>query len=161
MRLACADTKLQCSVFLGIKYGSLAMLKTNASVGKEESAGSIIVTASGACIYGYCFRSPFDGGVKVAGIRNGAGPIDCAQDIFHKLIRRLMISAQTVQARPRTSLAFEKELADPWTKRDQHGTNICISIGEDEYPSQCHLSRNHRGSWISSVGTQSYNLRLL
>ncbi|KAF8532515.1 3-oxoacyl-reductase [Gautieria morchelliformis] len=46
------------SVFLGIKYGSLAMLKTNASVGKEEPAGSIIVTAS------------------VAGIRAGAGTID-------------------------------------------------------------------------------------
>ncbi|KAF8590932.1 NAD(P)-binding protein [Ramaria rubella] len=46
------------SVFLGVKHGSLAMLKTNPSLGKDESGGSIIVTAS------------------VAGIRSGAGSID-------------------------------------------------------------------------------------
>jgi hypothetical protein len=33
----------------------MAMLKTNASVGKEESAGSIIVTASGADHHAYTF----------------------------------------------------------------------------------------------------------
>lgn len=35
------------SVFLAVKYGSLAMLKPNPSVGKHESGGSIILTASG------------------------------------------------------------------------------------------------------------------
>lgn len=35
------------SIFLAIKYASAAMLKTNASRGKTESGGSIILTASG------------------------------------------------------------------------------------------------------------------
>ncbi|KAJ3550003.1 hypothetical protein NMY22_g674 [Coprinellus aureogranulatus] len=46
------------SVFLAVKYGSSAMLKTNPSKGKDRSGGSIILTAS------------------TAGIRSGAGPID-------------------------------------------------------------------------------------
>ncbi|KIJ51436.1 hypothetical protein M422DRAFT_158636 [Sphaerobolus stellatus SS14] len=46
------------SVFLAVKHASLSMLKSNPSVGKEESGGSIILTAS------------------VAGIRSGAGSID-------------------------------------------------------------------------------------
>ncbi|EJD03154.1 NAD-binding protein [Fomitiporia mediterranea MF3/22] len=46
------------SVFLAIKYASIAMAKPNLSCGKSESGGSIILTAS------------------VAGIRSGAGPID-------------------------------------------------------------------------------------
>ncbi|KAJ8522464.1 hypothetical protein ONZ45_g921 [Pleurotus djamor] len=46
------------SCFLAIKYASKAMLKTNPIRGKENSRGSIILTAS------------------VAGIRSGAGPID-------------------------------------------------------------------------------------
>ncbi|KAF8530492.1 sex determination protein tasselseed-2 [Hysterangium stoloniferum] len=46
------------SVFLAVKHASLAMLKVNASAGKEDTAGSIILTAS------------------VAGLRSGAGPID-------------------------------------------------------------------------------------
>ncbi|KAF9529432.1 hypothetical protein CPB83DRAFT_852675 [Crepidotus variabilis] len=46
------------SCFLALKYGSVAMKKTNASRGKEYSGGSIVMTAS------------------VAGIRSGAGPVD-------------------------------------------------------------------------------------
>jgi NAD(P)-dependent dehydrogenase (short-subunit alcohol dehydrogenase family) len=46
------------SCFLAIKHASAAMLKTNASRGKNVSSGSIIMTAS------------------VAGIRSGAGTID-------------------------------------------------------------------------------------
>lgn len=46
------------SVFLAIKHASKAMIKTNPSCGKNESSGSIILTAS------------------VAGIRSGAGPMD-------------------------------------------------------------------------------------
>jgi hypothetical protein len=34
-------------VFLAIKYASLAMSQTNEKLGKEESGGSIILTASG------------------------------------------------------------------------------------------------------------------
>lgn len=82
MQFRCANSELLYSVFLAIKHGSLAMLKTNASVGKEDSSGSIIVTASGACIYAHSFLLPSNVGVTVAGIRSGAGPIDCAQEIF-------------------------------------------------------------------------------
>ncbi|RXW21628.1 hypothetical protein EST38_g4223 [Candolleomyces aberdarensis] len=46
------------SVFLAVKYGSAAMLKTNSSRGKDRSGGSLILTAS------------------TAGIRSGAGTID-------------------------------------------------------------------------------------
>ncbi|OCB86841.1 NAD-binding protein [Sanghuangporus baumii] len=46
------------SAFLAIKYAAIAMAKPNASVGKSESGGSIILTAS------------------VAGLRSGSGPID-------------------------------------------------------------------------------------
>ncbi|KAF9012430.1 hypothetical protein BDQ17DRAFT_1343877 [Cyathus striatus] len=46
------------SCFLAIKYASAAMLKPNASRGKEVSGGSIILTAS------------------TAGIRSGAGTVD-------------------------------------------------------------------------------------
>jgi len=46
------------SCFLAVKHGSTAMLKTNASRGKNVSGGSIIMTAS------------------TAGIRSGAGTID-------------------------------------------------------------------------------------
>lgn len=44
-----ADTRN--SVFLAVKYGSQAMLKPNPSRGKEESGGSLILTASGAYIH--------------------------------------------------------------------------------------------------------------
>ncbi|PPQ70559.1 hypothetical protein CVT24_000048 [Panaeolus cyanescens] len=46
------------SCFLAVKHASAAMLKTNASRGKEASGGSIIMTAS------------------TAGIRSGAGTVD-------------------------------------------------------------------------------------
>jgi len=46
------------SCFLAVKYASDAMMKTNASAGKEESGGSIILTAS------------------VAGLLAGAGTVD-------------------------------------------------------------------------------------
>ncbi|TRM69323.1 hypothetical protein BD626DRAFT_473678 [Schizophyllum amplum] len=46
------------SCFLAVRHGSEAMLKTNASSGKEYSGGSIILTAS------------------VAGLRSGAGTLD-------------------------------------------------------------------------------------
>lgn len=46
------------SCFLAVKHASLAMSKSNLTVGKEHSGGSIILTAS------------------VAGIRSGAGTID-------------------------------------------------------------------------------------
>lgn len=46
------------SCFLALKYGSQAMAKADPTKGKEESLGSIIMTAS------------------VAGLRSGAGPLD-------------------------------------------------------------------------------------
>jgi NAD(P)-dependent dehydrogenase (short-subunit alcohol dehydrogenase family) len=45
--------------FIAVKHASAAMKKPNVSSGKQHSGGSIILTAS------------------VAGIRSGAGPIDC------------------------------------------------------------------------------------
>ncbi|KAH7924603.1 NAD(P)-binding protein [Leucogyrophana mollusca] len=47
------------SCFLAVKYGSEAMMKVNPSRGKDLTGGSIILTAS------------------VAGLRSGAGTIDC------------------------------------------------------------------------------------
>jgi NAD(P)-dependent dehydrogenase (short-subunit alcohol dehydrogenase family) len=45
--------------FLALKYSAQAMKQANPNGGKHESGGSIIMTAS------------------VAGLRSGAGPLDC------------------------------------------------------------------------------------
>lgn len=47
------------SCFLAVKYASAAMKKADARSGKTYGGGSIVLTAS------------------VAGIRSGAGPVDC------------------------------------------------------------------------------------
>ncbi len=59
-----------------MKYGSDAMAKTDPSKGKEASGGSIIMTASG--MYGCCqIVYLIFSCISVAGIRSGAGPVDC------------------------------------------------------------------------------------
>ncbi|KLO20361.1 NAD-binding protein [Schizopora paradoxa] len=55
------------SVFLAIKYAARAMVQTNPSRGKDEGGGSIILTAS------------------IAGIRSGAGPLDCEISLVKRL----------------------------------------------------------------------------
>ncbi|GJJ06631.1 hypothetical protein Clacol_000825 [Clathrus columnatus] len=52
------------SVFLATKYGSTAMMKTDPTVGKEASSGSIILTAS------------------IAGLRACGGPVECWSDFL-------------------------------------------------------------------------------
>jgi hypothetical protein len=76
---------------LAVKYGSAAMKQTNPSRGKEFGGGSVILTAS------------------VAGIRSGAGPLDC---MCHLLSYRVILTYinvvvfQIVQARQREYLSY-------------------------------------------------------
>ena len=65
------------SVFLAIKYAAAAMAKPNPSVGKSESGGSIILTASGECPSEPSTTGHQYNFFVVAGLRSGGGPVDC------------------------------------------------------------------------------------
>ncbi|KAG1883710.1 hypothetical protein F4604DRAFT_1575501 [Suillus subluteus] len=63
--------------FLAIKYSSDAMMKTNLSRGKDISGGSIILTASGTFLHLFRITIYVSNKTSVAGLRSGAGTIDC------------------------------------------------------------------------------------
>jgi len=58
------------------------MKQTNEARGKSLSGGSIILTASGPFYLSSLPQSVLRVAVAVAGIRAGAGPIDCKSDAW-------------------------------------------------------------------------------
>ena len=70
------DVQMAASVFLAIKYASAAMKVTDPLKGKVLSGGSIILTASGKCYICLC-RLDYTHTATVAGLRSGAGTVDC------------------------------------------------------------------------------------
>jgi NAD(P)-dependent dehydrogenase (short-subunit alcohol dehydrogenase family) len=80
--------------FLALKYASEAMKVLNPKSGKTESSGSIIMTAS------------------VAGIRSGAGPVDCTHVSSHELASAYV--SKTAQAKLRTCGAIAQCYHSPF-----------------------------------------------
>ena len=72
------------SCFLAVKHASAAMKQTNEARGKPLSGGSIILTASGlfSLFWSSEIQSVLRVAVTVAGIRAGAGPVDCKFDAW-------------------------------------------------------------------------------
>ena len=66
------------SAFLAVKHASLAMMKANPERGKPYGGGSIVLVASGEPSF-FPLESHFLTGIShsVAGLRSGAGPLDC------------------------------------------------------------------------------------
>lgn len=99
-RFADALISCLCRCFIAIKHASLAMGKANPSRGKEHSGGSIILTASGTILR--CHRSGMraEFSSTVAGIRSGAGSMDCTSLAARRALLELT-PAQTARVRPR------------------------------------------------------------